>query len=94
MDPLIPSILEDRFIEADWHEFYRDVKGEIPLNLTIPKGKTVTISCLVDTSHACDVVTCHSQTGILIFLNQAPIHWYSRDNLLLKDLPLVVNILQ
>ena len=32
----------------------------------------------VDASHACDVVTRRSQTGILIFLNWAPIHWYSK----------------
>ena len=94
MDPLMPDISEDRFIEADWHDFYRDAKEEIPPNLPVPKGKPVTISCFVDASHACDIVTCHSQTGILIFLNQAPIHWYSKKNVLLKDLPLVVNILQ
>ena len=88
----MPDISEDRFIEADWHAFYRGAKEEIPPNLPVPKDKPVTISCFVDTSHACDVVTHCSQTGILIFLNQAPI--IQKDNLLLKDLPLVVNILQ
>ena len=53
-------------------------KEEIPPNLPVLKGKPVTISCFVDASHACDVVTRHSQTGILIFLNQAPNHWYSK----------------
>ena len=74
----MPDISEDRFIEADWHDFYRDAKAEIPPNLPVPNGKPVTISCFVDDSHACDVVTCCSQTGILTFLNQALIHWYSK----------------
>ena len=78
MDPLMPNVSEDRFIEADWHDFYRDAKEEIPMNLPVPKGKPVFISCFVDASHACDVVTCCSQTGIIIFLNWAPIHWYSK----------------
>ena len=78
MDPLKPNVSEDRFIEADWHDFYRDAKEEIPTNLPVPKGKPVSISCFVDTSHACDVVTCCSQTGIILFLNHAPIHWYSK----------------
>ena len=78
MDPLMPNVSEDRFIEADWHDFYRDAKEEIPMNLPVPKGKPVSISCFVDASHACDVVTCCSQTGIIIFLNWAPIHWYSK----------------
>ena len=91
----MPDISEDRFIEADWHDFYRDAKEEIPPNLPVSKGKPVTISCFVDASHACDVVTRYSQTGILIFLNQAPIYiGIQKDNLLLKNLPLVVNILQ
>ena len=74
----MPNVSRDRFIEADWHDFYRDAKEKIPRNLPVPKGKPVSISCFVDASHACDVVTHHSQTGILIFLNQAPAHWYSK----------------
>ena len=66
MDPLMPDISKDRFIEADQHDFYRDTKEQIPPNLPVPKGKPVTISCFVGASHACDVVTCCSQTGLLI----------------------------
>ena len=57
MDPLRPNVSEDRFIEADWHDFYRDAKEEIPINLPVPKGKSIAISCSVDASNACDVVT-------------------------------------
>ena len=32
----------------------------------------------MDADHAGNVVTRRSHTGILIFLNMAPVHWYSR----------------
>ena len=34
--------------------------------------------CFVDSDHAGDKVTRQSQTGILIFVNRAPILWYSK----------------
>ena len=34
--------------------------------------------CFVDADHASNTVTRRSQTGILIFLNRAPIVWYSK----------------
>ena len=47
MDPSMSDISEDRFIEADWHDFYRDVKEEIPPILPVPKGNPVIISFLL-----------------------------------------------
>ena len=41
-----------------------------------PRGRL--ISSFVDSDHAGDKVTRRSQTGILIFLNRAPIIWYSK----------------
>lgn len=43
-----------------------------------PRGLEVTISCFVDANHAGNVKDRRSQTGILIFVNKAPIHWYSK----------------
>ena len=43
-----------------------------------PRGRLVSTHCFVDSDHAGDKVTCRSQTGILIFLNRAPIIWYSK----------------
>ena len=42
------------------------------------RGLAVIISCFVDANHAGDVKDRRSQTGIFIFLNRAPIHWYSK----------------
>ena len=42
------------------------------------RGRSVTISCFVDANHAGNQKDRRSQTGILIFINRAPIHWYSK----------------
>ena len=43
-----------------------------------PRGKSVQISCYVDADHAGDVVSRRSHTGILIYVNRAPVIWYSK----------------
>jgi hypothetical protein len=77
-DPGYPKISESRFRQFDWIDFYRDAKEEIPINAPEPRGREVGIHCFVDASHASDKVTRRSQTGILIFINKAPITFYSK----------------
>ena len=43
-----------------------------------PLGRSVEIHAFVDASHASDTATRRSQTGILIFVNRAPIIFYSK----------------
>ena len=43
-----------------------------------PCGHSVQINCFVDADHAGDVVSRRSHTGIIIFVNRAPIIWYSK----------------
>ena len=40
--------------------------------------KAIILTCFVDAGHASDQKDRRSKTGILIFLNKAPIHWYSK----------------
>ena len=63
---------------GDWAAFYPDVKEEIPVDALPPCGKNVQITCFVNVDHAGDLVTRRSRTGVLIYLNQAPISWYSK----------------
>ena len=52
-----------------------------------PWGRLVSTHCFVDSDHAGDKVTRRSHTGILIFLNRAPIIWYSkRQNMVEKSM--------
>ena len=43
-----------------------------------PRGLPVSVNCFVDANHAGDSNTRRSHTGILIFINKAPIHWFSK----------------
>jgi hypothetical protein len=78
LDASRPTIDERRFLKQDWMEFYRDTKEPIPPNTPEPRGKSVMVSCFVDANHAGDRVTRRSHTGIIIFVNRAPIIWYSK----------------
>ena len=42
------------------------------------RGLPVTMSMFVDGDHAGNKVNQKSQTGVMIFLNRAPIHWFSK----------------
>ena len=64
--------------QAEWKEFYGDVAEEIPSDMPEPKGNSVDITCFVDADHAGNVVTRRSHTGILIFVQNAPIIWHSK----------------
>ena len=43
-----------------------------------PRGESVSTHCFVDSDHAGNTVTRRSQTGLLLFVNRAPIVWYSK----------------
>lgn len=59
-------------------ELYPDATEDIPKNAPSPKGKGVTITAFVDSDHAGDKITRRSRTGIIIFVNKAPIMWFSK----------------
>jgi hypothetical protein len=67
-----------RFKFCDWNDFYREAEEAIPPNAPDPLGKPVSIHCFVGANLAGNVVTRRSQTGILIFINRAPVVWYSK----------------
>ena len=73
-----PTVKENWFQEYDWFDFYKDAKEAIPPNMPEARGNSVTLTCFVDAGHANNQKDRRSQTGILIFVNKAPIHWYSK----------------
>jgi hypothetical protein len=78
-DSHAPDIDESFFYSnADWTDFYGDVTEELPPNMPKPRGHPVTISAFVDANHAGNVVTRRSHTGIFIFVQNAPIIWFSK----------------
>ena len=65
----------------DWScSVYGDVKELTPRDAPKPLGKFVTLSHYVDANLFHDmVITGHSVTSILHFLNKMPINWYAKE---------------
>ena len=80
MDPTFSNIHYSVFnYNVDgFKEMYRDAIEQIPADVPKPRGVPVDITAYVDASHAANKVTRKSHTGYLIFVNRAPIHWYSK----------------
>ena len=62
----------------DWTDFYHDAKEQLPPDMPEPRGREVQITTFCDSDHAGDTTTRRSRTGVLIFVNMAPVIWYSK----------------
>ena len=72
-DGMYPKVDERQFTRYDWEDFYRGAKEAIPPNMPEARGLDVILTCFVDANHAGNVKDRRSQTGILMFVNRAPI---------------------
>ena len=77
-DDSLPKVNEEQFKEVNWKNTYGDVTEDLPTNMPEARGNAVIISMFTDAAFAGDLVTRRSQSGILIFINRAPITWYSK----------------
>jgi hypothetical protein len=69
---------KDKFTQCDWQDFYPDAMEPIPGNMPEPRSKEVQLNAFVDADHAGDQVTRRLRTGVLIFVNKAPVIWFSK----------------
>ena len=77
-DPQHPELIESSFTTYDWYDFYRDAKEPVPGDMPAPRGQMVSTQCFVDSDHAVNTVMRCSQTGLLLFVNKAPVTWFSK----------------
>jgi hypothetical protein len=77
-DDTMPTYRSKRFVKCDWSKFYPDAAEAIPTNMPQPRGKEISMSCFVDADHAGCMETRRSHIGIIIFVNRAPILWFSK----------------
>jgi hypothetical protein len=77
-DDGLPDVDESRFPECDWTEFYPDAKEVTPTDAPVTRGRPVSMYCFVDADHAGCKQTRRSHTGVILFLNRAPIMWFSK----------------
>jgi hypothetical protein len=71
-------VLIDDELNLDWSEFYTEAKEDIQSSIPEPRGNEVQMTVFVVADHAGDRITRRSRTGVLIYLNRAPIQWYSK----------------
>jgi hypothetical protein len=77
-DPIYPAVDMGNFIKTDWKSMYGDVKEMIPSDAPVSRGKEVDLRLFVDSDHAGEQFTRRSRTGFVIYLNMAPIVWFSK----------------
>jgi hypothetical protein len=77
-DPKYPAVDMGTFINTDWKSMYGDVKEMNPSDDPVTREKEVYLRLFVDYDHACEQFTRHSKTGFFIYLNMAPLVWFSK----------------
>ena len=81
-DPERANIDESIFASGSspdqFQDLYRDANEELPERMPQPLGISVRITSFVDASHAANKVNRRSHTGFVIFVNRAPIIWFSK----------------
>ena len=80
MDPRIPPLDLGMFPDRteEFKEYYRDAEELMPYDAPVPRGRPVMITAYVDASHASNRITRRSHSGFIVFVNRAPILWYSK----------------
>jgi hypothetical protein len=78
-DPTYPSVDMVTFIKTDWKSMYGDVKEMIPSDAPFRRGKEVDVCLFVDSDHDGEKFTRRSRIGFVIYLNMAPLVWFSNN---------------
>jgi hypothetical protein len=78
LDAATPLFDESRFVQCDWKAYYPDAHEPEPPRAPELRGNSVTTTCFVDADYAGCRTTRRSHTGIIMFLQKAPITWYSK----------------
>ena len=73
-----PKFAKSNFHTCDWNSHYPDASEKIPKDAPEPLGHSVSTTCYVDADHAGCQTTRRSHTGVLIYVNCAPIVWFSK----------------
>ena len=80
MDPALPRLNYSghKNYSSEFKEYYRDAEEEMPHNMPRPRGISVVMSELFDTSHGANKVTRRSHSVYVLFVNRSPFKWMSK----------------
>jgi hypothetical protein len=75
----MPDMSDLQSVDYDWeHSAYGNITETVPHNAPPPLGKPIMLIHYVNANLLHDMLTGRSVTGILHFLNQCPIEWFSK----------------
>jgi hypothetical protein len=78
-DDMEPVFDESLFKVCDWSaDFYPNAEEAIPHDALMVWGNGIIMSCFMDVDHAGCKAMRHLHTGVILFVNKAPIIWYSK----------------
>ena len=77
-DPSYPEIDHESFGKRDWSSMYGTEKEPVPGNAPKSLGCEFIIRAYVDASFAGCKLTRRSRTGFVVFLNRAPVFYFSK----------------
>ena len=64
--------------KKEWLDFYPDAEELRPRNAPEPLGNDIVIRVYVDANHAGNLKNRRSHTGLIIYVNNSPIMWFSK----------------
>ena len=86
------TIFGDTPIIHEWmHTIYGNMTEDIPPDMPTPKGRPIRLTTFVNANLMHYLVTSHSCSGILHFLNQTPIDWFTKRQKQVKTVPMDLN---
>ena len=62
----------------EWNDFYPEASEKLPAKKVVPLGNPVKVRAYVDAYHAGNLKNRRSHSGIVIYVNNAPIIWYGK----------------
>lgn len=80
-DPSLPHVDPSAFQRQDWTfsaMTEEDIKEVLPPYMPASRGRGFVIRVFVDADHAGDEITRRSRTGFIVYINNAPVYWYSK----------------
>ena len=80
MDPRRPNLsgIDFKYDTSEFLEYYRDAEEQLPRKFPRPRGRSVVTTAYVDASHGANKVTRRSHSGYILFVNRAPVKWFSK----------------
>ena len=80
MNPEVPVIDYTLFASdaETFKEYYRDATEQLPHRMPKARGRSVVTTAMVDASHGANKITRRSHSGHVLFVNRAPVKWYSK----------------